>query len=795
MPIVTLFRQAIRHLVRTPLVALAFVCLTGIALGALVAAASSLRAVEELAHRFPSPDTLVHVVRLAEGAPAGHPISRPEYADWQARNTVFSQMAAVRATPPPRLMDVVAANGAVTRLRPLPVSSTYFAVLGISPVDGRVFVDSDAQPGAPPVAVLSRRAANTLFGGSEAAIGQSIRVADAYHSPPSTVVGVVADEARLRLVADYDVYLPIVVDASGTLASTARLAIEYDVIGRLRPGITVQESEARLSGLVRQLADEHPIMPGTGTVVSPLHTREYGDVIVIYRYLVLASLAGLAIVLITLVSLCVSTSAARRMEFAVRRACGATTAQLHAQIAMETTLLAIAAAGAAAIVSAIVASWLRVSLPVELALAAWTEPDGPALATGLAGILFVAGAWWGIAALMVLGPDARAASRLRRERWRWLDWTVGVHAALVLACLVPALAVVSGHRALLNTPLGLEPGPVTTANVLVAPLQLHADAFRLFTTRLVDELRRHPNIERVALASGVPLEEPAFTVRVTSAEDDANARVVLRSVSSSYFSTMGIPMTAGRTLSDDPSSCEVVLSNGFSTFGRMQPHIGSEIGIGARRCRVVGIAPAVREGALRAPAPVVYRAFSSDYLPSSLWILATARPGHAIPPNAIESAVSAAGSHVTVDQAPLTSLVDRATVVSRFYAAVLSVASAAALGLVIASVFTLLSHAVRGRRRELAIRSALGGRWPHMGWTVARRVTVGLALGTASGIVASHAILDVLSHLSTAPAASGSWLWVLAVGLLWLTALLAAAAPVVSAVRTDPAAALRDASI
>lgn len=790
MRILTLIRQAARHLRRHPVTTFAFVGLAGVALGAFLAATSSLRAVQQLAHRFADPDTLVYVTRLGTSDPAGSPISGLEYADWRARSTVFSEIAAIHLNPAPRPFDTVAPDGTVARFRPLPVTTTFFTVLGVSPIEGRLFVDSDAQAGAAPVAVLSRRAAQALFGSSEAALGQSIRMADVWQSPPATVVGVVADEVRLRLIADYDVYVPEVIDT--TIAQTARFSITYGVIGRLRPGVGVRESEVQMSALVRQLFEEHPLMPGTGAIVSPLHTREYGDVIDIYQSLVLASVVGIAIVLITLASLCVSTAAVRRAEFAVRRACGATRPQLHAQLVVETAILTTAAAAVAVVVSTVVTSWLYMSLPVDLSLAAWAQSDRPSLAIALAGLVLIAGVWWGIISLMVIGPDARAASRLRRERWRWLDWTVGVHAALVLACLVPALTIVSGHRALLNIPLGFDPRGVTVAEVLVHPLRMDLDAFNTFTTTLLEELGRHPDIHRVAVASGAPFEDITLRVDVTDADNDARAHVVLRSVSPSYFSTMSIPLEAGRAHSGNASPCEVVVSDGFATFGGIQPHIGSELNVGRTRCRVVGIAPGVREWRLRDPLPVVYRAFSADWLPPSLWVMATARHGHAVPSDAIRQAVTAVNSYLTVEQVPLTSLVDRATATSRFYAAVLAVASAGAFGLVIASVFSLLSHAVRSRRRELAIRAALGGRWAHVGWTVARRVTIGLVFGTAAGLAASHALLRIAAHLSTVPAASGSWLSVLAIGLLWLAALLAAAVPVVSAVRTHPSEALRD---
>jgi len=235
------------------------------------------------------------------------------------------------------------------------------------------------------------------------------------------------------------------------------------------------------------------------------------------------------------------------------------------------------------------------------------------------------------------------------------------------------------------------------AEVLVNPLRLHLDAFNTFTTALLDELRRHPNVDQVAIASGVPLEEVTSRIRVTAADNDSSALVVLRSVSASYFSTLGIPLRAGRAHSDHVSPCEIVVSDGFATFGTIRPHIGSELDVGNTRCRVVGIAANVREGQLRAPLPVVYRAFSSDWLPPALWILTTARRGHAVPPDAIRQAVTAVDRNLTVEQVPLTSLVDRATATSRFYAAVLAVASAGAFGLVIASVFSLLSHSVRSR--------------------------------------------------------------------------------------------------
>ena len=250
---------------------------------------------------------------------------------------------------------------------------------------------------------------------------------------------------------------------------------------------------------------------------------------------------------------------------------------------------------------------------------------------------------------------------------------------------------------------------------------------------------------------------------------------------------------AGRGLSDRPTPCEVVASDGFADFGLFEPEVGAHIMLGSTRCQVVGVAAPIREGPLTTPRPVLYRAFTPERLPSSLWILAAARPGQTIAPDAIARAVTVAGSDITVEQLPLSALIDRATVNGRFYSTVLSVASARALGLVVVSVFSLLSHAVRSRRRELAIRTALGGSWFHVGWVVARRVMIGLFVGTVAGLGMSYGALQVVSHLSTISTDAASGSWAMAVGLLWLSALLAALTPVASAVRLHPSAALKDA--
>jgi putative ABC transport system permease protein len=695
------------------------------------------------------------------------------------------------------------------RLQAAAVSPAIFDVLGINPLIGRTFTEHDLA-GSLQFAVLSERTWRTRFGADPAIVSRVVRLnARAY-----TVVGVMA--ARFDFPQGSDVWIPNGADAQILVGS------QVGILARLRSDVSVQQARDAIRAVLLSDA-RHGAAEGV-IALSSLRDVLVGHV----RPTVIALAAGALLLLLVACAnaahLLLARVAARRREFSVRRAVGASRGLLVQQVLCEGFVLSALASGAAVVAAYWSVDALRALVPDTVYGANTIAVDlGTMFATGALGVLITFG--------FALGPalsvwqqhalDAMRSGSFATEGPRWRIF----RRTLVVAEIAAACVLLSGAVTIVRLIATLTAADTGVANQdavtfrLTLPVSRYAglqraarlEAFRNTIQRIEEEVRQTPNVRSIGVVDQLPgrLDWPVRSIPVLHEQlpqptDDSDRRAVHLTVSADYFTAAGVRLLAGRpfTAADDRGAYPVsIASASLARALGLQPAelVGARLIVpGTQRpntwSEVVGVVGDVMlTGPEGTTAPAVYRPLTqSPSPPDEPWFVvdggSTSGPGLA----AIRAAVArvdpalAVSDVKTFEQVRAAALADR-----RFARTMMSGYGVVSLTLAGLGLYAVVAYFVHRRTREFGIRLALGASPARLRREVVRG-GLGLGmLGVAAGGAASFAAARVLWALipgfgELAPST---------VGLVSLTLIVIAAAsawlPARAATRVDPVVALR----
>jgi len=679
-----------------------------------------------------------------------------------------------------------------------------FYALGVMPRSGRDFNASDAVAGAPAVAMVSERfeRAHVEAGGS--IVGTTLRV----DGSPTLVVGVVP--AAGELPVGYDVWRPLALPSD-----TSRVVRSLMGVARLRPGASFAAARAELKAIGREesarfpdtesdLALElKPISQGVQDPISPVFERVASATVLLTLLVVAANLAGLQL----------ARGAARRREWALRAAIGATPARLSRQSMVESLILTAAGGLIAWWVAAATVDLLKGSVPptVTRFIPGWGAigVDGTLLLLVL-GVSLLTGLAFGWApalhagrapaalALRGGGPGMLAAVHARSRAA-----LVIVEVALSLALLVGGVLMIDGFRRLSGSSLGFEPKGVLTFQLgLRAPGYPDDAARAAYHDRLLERLAALPGVESVGLISRLPSSGSIGTIPVTpeggTQAPDRALRASPRMVTPHTFDVLRLPVLSGRAVaaSDGLGAPEVALVN-ESLARRAWPGldpIGRRLTLDSHAVTVVGVVKDVKRNWYeRDMASIVY-------LPDAQWgasitqVVMRAQAGRdpAMLAAPARRALLALDPLVPAQRViPLDEYLAEATSGPRLGATVMSWLGVFALVLAAIGLHALIAYHVARRSPEFGVRMALGARREDIlalvlreGW---RLVLAGLGFGLPLAIALGAVMTATLfGMVRPDPLALGGVLLLL-VG----AAALALVVPAWRASRLDPVDALR----
>ncbi len=563
-------RYAVRTLRKSPGFATAAILTLALAIGSNTAVFSVVNGVLLRPLPFAEQDRLF---MLAEQSRQGafRPPSYPTFLDWRAQSSAFSGLAYVRGggqrlAGPEGVQSILASF----------VSPGFFATLGEPPLIGRLFTPDEEQSGAH-VTVLSYDLWQARFGGDPAILGKTLSLTAGVF----TVVGVLPHDVAYPPWAAEQLYVPIATVAATDRALTQRgFHADCRIIGRLKPGMTLEQAKADLDGVARREAATYPGFNADWTSVALFPLRDEILFGTTQQLLVLVVAVGLVLMIgcVNVANLTLARAGARGRELAIRSALGAGRGRVVRQLLTESVLLASLGGGLGVAAAYAAIALLKRAAPSVLPRLETVQVDGWVLAFALGVTLITTVATGLLPALRAARPDltdslkegtAGAGTGHRRQRLR---------AALVISEIALSVVLVVGAGLLIRSLWrlravnpGFDPQGLVTFWISPPPLRAQ-DPARLASlyTQVEDAARALPGVTSVALTNFTPLSGGGLPspVEIPGRAPDPlrDPRVWFMTVSPGYFRTMRIPVRAGRefTEADLAPGAAVVVNEAFA---------------------------------------------------------------------------------------------------------------------------------------------------------------------------------------------------------------------------------------
>ncbi len=775
--------------------------------GANTAIFSAVKAVLLNPLPYSEADRLVKVAETDSDTQRSTTVDFTTTYDLRARSRSFQSLSLYRDGA-----GAIVEGGQPELLRGKRVNYDYFDTLGVTPQIGRTFLPEEDRPDRRREVILTYGLWMRRFGGDPQILGRVLRLSDASF----TVVGVLPASFRpLAMPGDTEapeMYMPLGYDLSQPAA--CRGCQHLQLIGRLKPGVSVSAARAELNSIMRDIVSEHPkdYARGAGVVVEPLRDQIVGRVSKALWVLLGAVGFVLLIACANVANLVLARTTGRAKEIALRAALGAGRWRIVRQLLTESLMLALFG-GVAGVLLALWGTSVLASLgPKEIPRVDEIRMDAPVLLFGLAASLLTAVLFGLLPALRASRVDLTEAikdmgkSTEGRSRHGLRNLLVTAELALAFVLVVGAGLLGKSFIRLMNVDPGYDPHNVLALNTYVYGERYQKPEAELnYYQQVMERLRATPGVESVAMASTLPLENfdrRGFHIqdRPLANESDAPSADAY-SVSPDYFRVMKIALKRGRVFTgqDSPGAPQVALiseSCARSQFPGRDP-IGQHIQLGGRHedkpwLTIVGVVADVRQYGLDRPSNMeAYIAQAQDL---SFGYRLVART--AIDPRRLERAVRDAFLSVDKTQPvfhvqPMETYVAVSLAERTFTLALLGLFGGLALVLAAVGIYGVVSYTVTLRTREVGIRMALGAErrdvLAMVLWQGMKLIGAGLAAGFAASLVLTRFLASLLFEVRpTDLATSGAVALVLAA-----VALVAGYLPAWRASRVDPMVALR----
>ncbi len=793
-------RFAARTFARRPAVTAITVLTLALGIGATTAIYGAVYGVLLAPLPYSEPDRIITVWQNnRKTAGFREELSAPNFLDIRARNRTFASLAAAE----PWSLDYETADGAV-RFQNSRVTEEFFPILGTRPLLGRTFQPGDFVSGRDRVVVLSHALWSQRFKSDSSIVGRTL-VLD---SMPQTVVGVMP--LGFELPYGEDTWSP---KTFTEREKQARAAAYFTVLGRLRPGTSVEAAERDLNGIASQLEREYPrTNANVGMTLVPLPTQLLGGA----RKALLVLLGAVGCVLLiacaNVANLQLAAAVRRQREFAIRTAIGAGRRRLMRQLLTESLLLALVGAAGGILLAQFGLSAIRALAPPDLPRIEQLALGGPVLWFGL-GLTVVTALLFGLAPIVRatrlnlqqnLAADSSASSGGVRKR-RLGSALVVAEVALALVLLVGAGLLGQSFASLLTVDRGFRAGGVTAAT-LQAWSYYPTRAARIgFVKEATARLAALPGVEAAAMTSSLPLSErigqETSSLTVEGIQSESDVRVA--ATSAGYFSTLRIPVLRGRSFGpeDDSASLPVAVVN--EALARKFWPAGDAIG---RRIafsfqgppvmrEIVGVVGNVRHDGLHADPPATVFIPHAQGATGAIHLVVSARNGNAarlIP--AIRRELTAMNRAMPLSEiVTLDALLDGSLRERKFNLSLLAAFAIAALILAAVGIYGVMSGLASERTHEIGIRMALGADARAVLMMVLRQglriATIGVAIGLGAAVVLTRLLEDMLFRVRPLDPLA----FLAGVTVLLAVAALACLIPANRAARLDAARALRQA--
>ena len=795
-------RYAARTLVHTPTFTLAAVLAMALGVGAGTAVFSVVDRILFRSLPYPDDGRLVSLGMTAPIAPHEFLLGY-DYLDWRAASTPFASMGEWSGV---RDCDLTAANP--VRLRCGIVDSHLLPTLAVQPALGRNFTADEDQPNVPKVALISYGLWRSRFAGDPSLVGKTIPL----DGEPVSITGILPPQFELPSLAPIDLLVPQALNLPETV-SRRNATILY-VVGRLKPGATLEQGRAALGPLFeRSMKDVPPnFRKDVRLRARPLRDLQIEDSRLASWILLAAVLAVLLIACANVANLLLARLAGRRRELAVRVAIGAPRVRLVRQALTESLLLAAAGGAAGCALAVLLLRGFVAMAPQGIPRLQQAAMDTRVLLFTLS-IAIVSGLLFGLApALETPRAEILAGWRTVGGRSQIFRQTlVAAQIAISVVLLAGAGQLLRSLWNLENQSLGMRAGGVMTATVTLGT-QSYANAARrrAFFDEWESRLSHTPGVTRAALVNALPpvtnvmLSMLYNAIAVQGRPQDMNGTggtVAWRNVTPDYFAVLGIPILRGRPFLEEDRTHDrntVILNDALAR--RMFPNqdpIGKQIQPGRRGSwlTVIGVAANVKNSGLvedAGPEYYVVRKHAADDpgRTATAIVRTTADPDGVA--RWLRAEIAAIDPTTPVIVESMRQHLGELAEAPRFNALLLTLFAAMGLLLATIGLYGVVSFLVAQRTQEIGIRMALGATPAAIGGMVLRHAGKSAAAGAALGILGSYFALRLLGAMLFHVPARDPWTLGAVLALLLAVSLLAAWVPSRRAARVNPVEALRE---
>jgi len=802
-------RYAVRKLSRTPGFTTIAAFTLALAIGATTAIFSVIDGVLLKPLPFRDPERVVRVTNLRDGNRMVSSV--PDFLDIRAQSKSYASLAALDN----QAMNLTGGSEP-ERISAARVGATFWSLLGVTPQVGRGFAPNEDSQSAARTVVLSDGLWKRRFGGDRRIVGKTI----ALDGNSFTVIGVAP--AGFSFPDRPDVWIPLVF-AQDDLNPDGRGAHWMGIMGRLAPSVTVTQATSELVTITRRLEQQYPESnTNMSGAVIPMQEYLVGDV----RPALYVMLGAVAFVLLiacaNVANLLLVRAASRESEMAVRTALGAGAWRLVRQLVIESVLLAMIGG----VFGTLLALW---GVDLLLSMAPNGLPRINEVTVNGSVLVFTAGVTAVTGVLFGLFPALHAARAnvggMLKEGMRGSSGGVASRRArntLVMAEMALAVVLLVGAGLLIRSfskLLAVDPGfraeRVVTFAIAAPDTKYGQYAQRReLVSNLVERMKRVPGAQGAAVVTGLPLSNimmrtSAHIVGTPPERPGERKSTDVAMATPGYFTTMGIPLVAGRDFTDrDGSGAPVVSIVNQEFVKRYFPNenpIGKRIELGWDQDtastggnmtlggEIVGVVANVkRRGLSQEVFPETYASYMQPTFSNfSVVVRSTADPSTVMA--AIRAQMRELDRDLPLsDLRQLKELVAASVSRPRFYTTILGVFASIALILAAVGIYGVISYAVSLRTRELGIRIALGATGRQVSGLVLQQ-GVGLAIaGVAVGGAGAYWLTRLLSKLLFGVSATDPLTFVGVAALLTAIAAIASFVPARRAAKVDPLLAMRE---
>ncbi|MGD8866264.1 MAG: ABC transporter permease [Gemmatimonadales bacterium] len=794
-------RFALRSIVRRPLLTLILILILGVGLGANVAMFSVVDSVLLEPLPYPDADRLVWMWSRTPGG-QNNTVAALDYVDYRERNKTLTYLAAY-STWPERY--VITGGDEPEVLVGAAASSNLFRTLGVEPVIGRGLLPEDEDPTSGNPVVLGHGLWQRRFGGDSGILGQTVSLeGDLYE-----VVGVMP--AGYAFPSWAELWRPMRMNER---LAQGRGNNNFRVVGRLRPGVTIEQAESDLVSIATGIAEEFPDFKQDWSVsLIPLRDIFVGSVRGVLWILLGAVALVLLVACANVAALLLARATAREGEVAVRLALGASRRRVARQLFTESVVTALVGGA----VGLGVAYGAIAGLPMiggeSLSLLAGVDLDGTALVFAL-GVTVATGLLFGLVPA-IRAPRLQLVDALK-EGHRGMRGSGGLRlqsglvvgqVALSLVLLVSSGLLIRSFFRLQQEELGFRP-----QGVLTAQLRLPAAEYRdgrhpnSFYELALERVRALPGVKAAGVITALPVIGGFGPWNYVHAEGRPAATpaerrgAILRVVTPGYFEAMGVPLIRGRTfgssdMADSPNVVVISRSMADEFFPGEDP-VGRSIVLSGWDppvyMEVVGVVGDVRPGSLeRDMEPTMYWVMSQSGRLSAYMVVRTSGEPASLAPT-LWAAIREVDPNVPVSNLrPMSGVVSSSLAQNRFRTLLLGAFAGVAVLLAALGLYGVLAQLVGRRTHELGVRMALGAdRGSVLAWVLryGMRLTVlGIVLGLIGAAATTRVVRGVLFGIEPLDPVTFAGTTI----VLLLVAVAAALVPGWRATRVDPVESLR----